>query len=90
MGEALKFDHGEKVRIRSTPLTESKGLAGLVGQVHGWTTPSVTGPWIEEIIGDLKQDYAVNVHFEKLGKGFWFSEDLVELIGRGPWDVKVF
>ena len=90
MGENLKFNQGDKVRIRSTTATETKGLAGLVGQVYGWTTPSVTGPWIEEMIGELSQDFAVNVHFDDLGKNFWFSEDLVEFIGRGPWDAKVY
>ena len=49
---------GDHVRVRSTPLTEERGLAGLDGNVHGETTPSVTGV---EVIGELKSDYAINV-----------------------------
>ena len=33
---------GDNVRIRSTPLTEELGFAGLSGSIYGETTPSVT------------------------------------------------
>src|SRR5882672_11512948 len=52
---------GDNVRIRSSVETISNGVAGLVGQVYGQTTPSVTGV---EVIGKLESDYAINVFFE--------------------------
>ncbi len=57
---------GDHVRVRSTPLTEVRGLAGLDGNVHGETTPSVTGV---EVIGELKSDYAINVFLMTLERG---------------------
>jgi hypothetical protein len=46
---------GDNVRIRHSPETESKGLAGLVGNVYGQPAPSVSGL---EVIGELTSDYA--------------------------------
>jgi hypothetical protein len=51
-----------------------------VGQVYGQTTPSVTGV---EVIGEMNQDYAVNVHFEELNAEFWFAPELVEFMDHG-------
>jgi len=48
---------GDYFRIRSSVETESKGVAGLMGQVFGQTTPSETGV---EVIGELTFDYAIN------------------------------
>lgn len=71
---------GDNVRIRSTPLTEEHGLAGLSGQVYGETTPSSTGV---EVIGDLKADYAINVFFENQNKSYWFASELLEFVDYG-------
>jgi len=68
---------GDHVRVRSTPLTEERGLAGLDGNVHGETTPSVTGV---EVIGELESDYAINVFFDDLGEGYWFTPELLEFL----------
>ena len=68
---------GDNVRIRSTPLTEERGLAGLNGQVYGETTPSVTSV---EVVGQPKTDNAVNVFFESLQKSYWFASDLLEFV----------
>jgi hypothetical protein len=72
---------GDNVRIRPSPETESKGLAGLVGNVYGQTTPSVSGV---EVIGELTSDYAINVFFEDRHESFWFAPSLVEFVDHAP------
>jgi len=72
---------GDRVRIRTSPETESKGVAGLIGQVYGQTTPSVTGV---EAIGELTEDYAVNVFFKDRNESFWFAPMLVEFVDHAP------
>ena len=71
--------HFPKARIRATAVTENLGIAGLVGTVHGWTTPSITGV---EVIGGAPSDYAVRVDFERAvfddDIGAWFAEELLE------------
>ena len=52
-------------------------MAGLVGQVYGETTPSVTGV---SVIGHLTRDYAVNVHFEGRKETFWFASESLEFV----------
>jgi hypothetical protein len=75
---------GDHVRVRSAPITEQKSLAGLDGHVHGETTPSVTGV---EVIGELKVDYALNVYFDALGQGYWFTAELLEFIDHAEGTV---
>jgi hypothetical protein len=53
----------------------------MAGQVYGWTTPSQTGV---EVIGDLKDDYAVNVFFAELKEDRWFAPELIEFIDYAP------
>ncbi len=67
----------DSVRIRSTPLTVERGLANLEGQVYGETTPSVTDV---EVIGEVRDDYAINVHFDGRDEDLWFADDLVEFV----------
>ncbi|PIQ14979.1 MAG: hypothetical protein COW67_10890 [Flavobacteriales bacterium CG18_big_fil_WC_8_21_14_2_50_32_9] len=71
---------GNKVRIRRTPETEEKGLADKEGEVYGHTTPSMMD---FEIVGNLKEDFAINVYFEDLSESFWFAEELVEYLNNG-------
>jgi hypothetical protein len=72
---------GDNVRIQSTPLTQALGLAGALGNVHGETTPSVTGV---EVIGEIKEDFAVQVFFDDREEGSWFAPDLLELVDHAP------
>ncbi len=72
---------GDNVKVRTTPVTEEKGLAGLLGQVYGETTPSITEV---EVIGTLSEDYAINVHIEARDDAFWFSRDQLEFVDYGP------
>ena len=57
-----------------------RGLAGRTGPVHGDTTPSVTHV---DVIGDAKDDYAINVFFEDRKETFWFAPELLELMDHG-------
>jgi hypothetical protein len=72
---------GDNVRVRSTPITEQTGLAGLVGQVFGWTTPSVSGA---KVVGNPSTDYAISVFFEEPRGQYWFASDLLEFVGHAP------
>lgn len=76
---AISF--GDNVRVRATPLTRELGFAGLAGQVYGEATPSVTGA---DVIGEVRDDYAINVFFEEREESFWFAPELLELIDHAP------
>lgn len=75
---------GDNVRVRTVDVTTRAGLAGLVGQFRGETTPSVTGV---SVIGGSHDDYAINVFFEGRAGDFWFSSDLLELVDHAPGTV---
>ena len=49
---------GDRVRIKETPETRASGVAGLEGDVYGFTTPSVTAI---EVVGGSPDDFAINV-----------------------------
>ena len=71
---------GNKVKIKSSPETETKGLAGKTGETYGHTTPTVTGV---EVIGKTEKDFALNVYFDDLKESFWFDESLIEQLDNG-------
>jgi len=73
----MAISFGDNVRVVTTPLTTAHGLAGRVGQVYGETRPSVTGC---EVIGEVVDDYAVNVQLEGLPDSLWFSSALIEFV----------
>ena len=68
---------GDRVRVRETPATKALGLDGIVGQVYGETTPSVT---FVEVIGEPRGDYAINVYFQERRGEFWFHPDDLEFV----------
>jgi hypothetical protein len=68
---------GDRVGVRSTALTRGLGLAGLTGDVRGETTPSTTGV---EVIGEMREDYALHVFFEDRVEEFWFAPELLEFV----------
>ena len=72
---------GDNVRVRTTEVTKRHGAAGMRGQVYGETTPSATGV---DVIGDSTTDYAVNVFFDELDKGYWFAPNLLEFLDHAP------
>jgi hypothetical protein len=57
------------------------GLAELVGNVHGVTTPSVTGI---KMIGDSGEDCAIHVYFDRRAEGFWFAPELLDFVDHSP------
>jgi hypothetical protein len=78
------IDFGDTVRVRSTPETESAGLAHLVGPVYGVTTPSVTGV---SVVGAGTEDRAINVFFEARGEAVWLAPHLLEFVDDGAGAV---
>ena len=45
--------------------------------MYGETTPSVTAV---EVIGEVRNDYAINVAIEGIGSELWFAPELLELV----------
>jgi hypothetical protein len=72
-----EVEFGDEVRIVSTPETNARGYAGRSGVCHGFTTPSHTGV---DVIGEVRNDRALNVHFDDTDEDAWFSPDLVEFV----------
>ena len=77
MTENHPISFGDNVKVRETPITQAAGIAGLVGNVYGFTTPSMTKV---EVIGELKEDFAFNVFFEERDEAFWLAPDLLEFV----------
>ena len=78
------FDFGDNVRVRVTAVTEAAGLAGLSGQVHGFTTPSVTGI---PALGDVKNDRAYAVYITERSAAVWLAPELLALVDHGAGTV---
>ena len=76
----MNISFGDNVKVLSSPETDKKGLSGKTGQVYGETTPSVTSV---EVIGEVLNDYAINVSFEDIGLQYWFAPELLEFIDHG-------
>ena len=78
--EVKQFDFGDNVRVRTTPATEASGVAGRIGHVAGFTTPSVTGI---KVIGEVRNDLAFGVTFENPHAQLWFAPELLEFVDYG-------
>ena len=78
--QSMKITFGDNVRVLTTPETEANGVAGKLGSVYGETTPSHTNI---EVIGELKEDYAINVFFEDIDKSIWFTSEHLEYVDHG-------
>ncbi len=76
----MAISFGDRVRVREAPETTAVGVAGLVGEVMGETTPSATGV---TVIGQ-SGDFAINVVFEGNQNTYWFAEELLELVDHSP------
>jgi hypothetical protein len=79
--DGARISFGDNVRVRTDPETTRLGVAGLKGQVYGETTPSITGV---EVIGEVRDDYAINVVFEERSEDLWFSPELLEFVDHAP------
>lgn len=84
MGTSQPISLFDNVRVLSSDITVQRGLAGLTGNVYGETTPSITGV---SVIGELKSDYAINVHFEERNESLWFAPELLEFVNHAPGTV---
>ena len=76
----MAISFGDNVRIISSPATDAAGISGMTGCVYGETVPSSSGAIP---LGDLAEDYAVNVFVESLNEDFWLNPSLVDFIDHG-------
>jgi len=76
----MPLSFGDNVRVRVTPETVAVGLDGAMGQVHGVTTPSVTGV---TVVGTTADDCAFAVQCKGRQDAVWFSAELLELVDHG-------
>jgi hypothetical protein len=81
MNTESTISFGDNVRVLATPLTQGLGLAGMVGKVYGETMPSVTNV---EVIGEIQEDYAINIFFKDRNESSWFAPELLEFIDHAP------
>ena len=77
----LKLGFADHVRVLPERETEQAGLAGLVGQIYGFTTPSITG---FSVVGDLHEDFAIAVQFEDRQDAVWLAAQVVEFVDHAP------
>ena len=80
MCKEMAISFGDNVRVLPTLETDEAGISGKQGAVYGETTPSSTGI---EVIGEVLNDYAINVHFEQLDKSVWLAPELLEFVNHG-------
>lgn len=73
-------DFGDNVRIKETPETQALGIAGRLGNIYGFTTPSVTRV---DLVGSKVEDLAYSVNIEELNKQFWLAPELIEFVDHG-------
>jgi hypothetical protein len=66
--------------VLAAPATEDAGLTGLVGQIYGLTTPSITGV---AVVGNLYEDRAFAIQFDGREEAVWLARQLVEFIDHG-------
>jgi len=79
LANAPNIPIGHQVRIRSTQTTLDAGLAGALGTLSGFTTPSQTGV---AVIGESKDDVAFAVQLTSTGAQSWFAPAVLEFVGR--------
>ena len=72
---AQSLHFGDRVRIKSTRLTDSTGLSRRIGCIYGRAIPSASGI---AVIGATDDDYALNVRFDDGAGSHWFSLELLE------------
>jgi hypothetical protein len=70
---------GEKVRVRTTPLTQQIGCAGSLGFIDGVVRPSTC---TVHVIGESSKDVALSVLIEDGLDQYWFAPELLEFVSR--------
>jgi len=76
----MAVSFGDNVRVLSSPVTDEAGIGGYRGVIYGETRPSSSGV---SVLGQLDQDYAVNVFVEELKRSFWLDPSHVEFLDHG-------
>ncbi len=79
--DPANVSYGDNVRILRTAETERLGIADMIGNVYGETTPSESRV---EVIGKPEADYALNVYFDCLDMGYWLAPHLLEFVNHAP------
>jgi hypothetical protein len=77
----LPAGFGDRVRIRQAAETQTAGIAGRMGVVHGVTTVSVTGV---DVIGTPAEDTALNVKLDDSEEAVWLAPELIEFVDHDP------
>jgi hypothetical protein len=70
-----KLAFGDQVQVRATEEANAAGVAGLAGEIIGFTKRSGASV---AAIGATGDDYAFNVSFKEVEGTFWFAEDQLE------------
>lgn len=78
---APKLVFGDRVQVRATEEATAAGLAGLAGEIIGFTRRAAVSV---SVIGPAGDDYAFNVSFKEVEGTYWFAEDQLELVERAP------
>lgn len=80
----------DRVRIKQNELTNEKGLADLIGTVHGVITIPTADPSTGELsvladaVGELKEGFLYGVHFQQTNKMVWIASHFVEFEDHNP------
>ena len=77
----MNIGFGDNVRVRSTPLTQQLGLAGMTGSIYGESVPSSSGV---QVTGPCPHDFALNVVFPGRDGSVWLAPDLFEFVDHAP------
>ena len=56
MSESPQITFGDNVRVRPSPETETRGVAGLLGQVYGETRPHEWIGSLQRLDGDPRRE----------------------------------
>lgn len=77
----MNVSYGDNVRILRTAETERLGIADMIGNVYGETTPSESRV---VVIGKPEVDHALKVYFDTLDTSYWLAPHLLEFVNHAP------
>lgn len=73
----MNITFGDKVKVLASPETDAIGISGKVGLISGETKPAATGV---DVIGEIRDDFALSVSFEGYAETYWLSSELLEFV----------
>ena len=83
-GYSSHVKSGDVVRINRNELTEKAGVAGFIGAVNGFSTPSCSDL---NVIGDEADKCAVKLHLEVQQKDIWINPELLKHVDHAAGTV---